>query len=555
MGSDEQDRSRILAAASELFRVNGFGGTTIDLVAREAGVKPHTVRRLFGGRRDLLVAVLQSHDEPPVAELVGRAAAADSGTPPLSALIEAAHRLIVQPQDSWDPLELEALARAREDDGLLAVAQDRILGRIANAKAVAASSRQAGGVDLELSDAAIVHLAMALSLGLAMLDPVAPQRPTPSQWDALIARIGSAVAPAELLLEPDFEVSVRWRVRVDVPDRPGGIARLVRALAGLHIYTVYLQVVGFGPGTRTIDIGLVAPEHVSGEVLQAAAESVGSNAHVTLSGPGETGEDLLTLTIDGATQVVKHPEDAPRVAAALVAADSYEVIEATEGADDRSDVLRLQWTSNKHVVLHRGWAPFARLEQARASAVLRLSAAIARISGDREQGGWVDRVRTGTIWIRLARPEDSDAVAQMHERTSERSRYQRYFSVTHWRDLQLRRLAGGHRGASLVAMSRDGDIIALGNVFPAESEGGEPAAEIALLVEDAHQGSGVGTAMLTRMLQVAHEMGFEQVVADVLAENKGMIRLLTRTGLDWRTSYSEGVAHMVAPLAGNSAMG
>lgn len=548
MAPDEQDQARILAAASALFRANGFGGTTVEMVAREADVKPHTVRRLVGGRRDLLSAVLQSRTEPPVAELVGRAAAANSNTPPLPALIEAAHELILQPQDSWDPLELEVLARARDDEGMRTLAQDRILGRLANASSVAASSRKSGGVDQELSDAAIVHLAMALSLGMAMLDPVAPQRPTPAQWDALIARIGAAVAPDELLLEPEFEVSQRWRVRVDVPDRPGGIARLVRALAGLHIYTVYLQVVGIAGGSRTIDIGLIAPEHVSAAVIAAAAQSAGSNAHVTRSGPGETGEDLLTLTIDGATQVVKHPEDAPRVAAALVAADSFEVIEATHGADDRADVLRLQWTSNKHVLLHRSWAPFARLEQTRASAVLRLSAAIARISGDREQGGWVDQVKTGTIWIRLARPEDSDAVARMHDRSSERSRYQRYFSVAHWRDLQLRRLAGGHRGASLVAMSRDGDIIALGNVFPDETEAGDPAAEIALLVEDAHQGTGVGTAMLTRMLQVARDMGFKQVVADVLAENRGMIRLLGRTGLDWHTSYSEGVAHMVAPL-------
>ena len=107
-------------------------------------------------------------------------------------------------------------------------------------KAISASSRAAGGLDPELSDNAVVHLSMALSIGLAMLDPVATHRPTPLEWDAMIARIGAAVAPSELLLQPAYEVSERWRVRVDIPDRPGGMARIIRALGALHVYTVSL---------------------------------------------------------------------------------------------------------------------------------------------------------------------------------------------------------------------------------------------------------------------------------------------------------------------------
>ena len=41
-----------------------------------------------------------------------------------------------------------------------------------------AASRQAGGVDPDLSDNAVVHLSMALSIGLAMLDPITTARPT-----------------------------------------------------------------------------------------------------------------------------------------------------------------------------------------------------------------------------------------------------------------------------------------------------------------------------------------------------------------------------------------
>lgn len=547
MPNDDEARNRIVAAASQLFQAKGYGATTPADVADAAGLSQRTVRRVVGGKRALLDAVLAGsalHSD--VADLVSQAAAHPDRTPPLSALIEAAHRLMTDPSAGWSPLELELIARARDDEELHAVAAERVAHRSDNAKAVAASSRAAGGIDPALSDNAIVHLSMALSLGMAMLDPVAIHRPSAAEWDALMARIGVAVAPGEMLLAPEYEVSTRWRVRVDIPDRPGGIARLLRAMAALHVYAVYLQVVGSGDGRRTIDLGLAAPPHVSEGVIRAAAESAGSNAYVG-DGADDSGADLLTRTIDGATHLVKHPEDAPAITAALVSADRVEVIDATEGVDDTTDVLRLQWTPHRHVLLHRSWAPFARTEQARASAVLRLATAVARLAGDEDLGGWIEPVRGGTVWIRLARPEDAHAVAAMHERSSERSRYQRYFSLTNWREIQLRRLSGGHRGATLVAMSRDGLIVGLGNLFP-EGPGDERTAEIALLVEDAQQGTGVGTVLLRRMLELAPRLGFASVSAHVLAENKGMIRMLERTGLAWRRTVSEGVVAMTAAL-------
>ena len=78
------------------------------------------------------------------------------------------------------------------------------------------------------------------------------------------------------------------------------------------------------------------------------------------------------------------------------------VIDAGSGMDEDSHVLRLQWTPSRHVLIQRDWGPFTPIERRRASALLRLSAAIARLSGDDDQIGWIDPVRDGTVWIRLA---------------------------------------------------------------------------------------------------------------------------------------------------------
>jgi RimJ/RimL family protein N-acetyltransferase len=361
-----------------------------------------------------------------------------------------------------------------------------------------------------------------------------------------MARIGLSVAPPEMLLTPEHEARTLWRIRVDVPDAPGAVARLVRALSALHVYTVGLQVVGTEDRHRTVDVVLTAPEGVDPGTILGAAMSAGRNGYIT-EGSDLDAQDLPTRTIDGTTRLLTDPAWGPRAARELLEAESVEVIRPNEGVDDRSNVLRLQWTPDEHVILRRSWAPFARAEQARASALLRFATTVARQAGDEDAVGWMQPIKDGRVWIRLAHPEDADALAEMHQRCSERTRYLRYVSLGEWRDVQLRRLTGGHRGATLVAMSETGSIVAIGNVFPDQDQPLR-AAEIALLVEDAYQARGVGSALLRRQIALAERLGFREVVAVVLAENSGMLHLLERTPLSWTSSIEAGVATWRAPL-------
>lgn len=52
-------REQILRAAGRVFGARGYAGATTDLVAQEAGISQPYVVRMFGGKDNLLVAVLE----------------------------------------------------------------------------------------------------------------------------------------------------------------------------------------------------------------------------------------------------------------------------------------------------------------------------------------------------------------------------------------------------------------------------------------------------------------------------------------------------------------
>ncbi len=552
MVSEDELRQRILDAAAELFAERGYGGTKLAMVAEKAHVPARTVKRLTGGRTQLFAQVMAAKVTSEAADRLASAAAEPTAEPPLSVLLNAVSEIFAAPERSWNLLELEALTRAHQDGEVRALEADRIQRRWANTKKVTEQTRQAGGIDDAVDDDAFVHFALALSVGLAMVDPVVERQPSQANWNALMSRLGASIAPAEFALRAEHEARSPWRLRIDIPDVPGGMARLLRVLSMLHVYLVGSWVLGSDGGTRTVDLALTVPAGVTSESLLAAAMAVGSNGYVT-QGADDDDVDLPTRVLDMSSELVTNPGSAALMAARLVEADQFEVTSATEGDDDSAEVLRLQWTPDQHVVLHRQWAPFARAEKTRASALLRLAAAISSAEGDADALGWVEPLRGGgTVWIRLARPEDADAVAEMHDRCSELSRYQRYFtSVNEWRGVQLRWLSGGHRGATLVVMNEEGAIIGLGNVFPDTSDEGDTddqAAEVALIVEDAFHGRGVGSRLLRHLIELAERLGFSEVVASVLTDNPAILRLLVATGLDWHKSFHQGVVSMRAPL-------
>jgi RimJ/RimL family protein N-acetyltransferase len=143
--------------------------------------------------------------------------------------------------------------------------------------------------------------------------------------------------------------------------------------------------------------------------------------------------------------------------------------------------------------------------------------------------------------VRPIRPDDEPALAALFGRLSARSVYQRFLTpfarvpaewVRHFANVDHR------RRIALVAEDVAGALRAVAQLEPGlEPESGE----IAVTVDDGWHGRGIGTALLDRLLTEAERHGVRRFTADVLAENRPMLRMIWRLGEIRRRELDHGV--------------
>lgn len=469
--------------------------------------------------------------------------------PPSQALLATARRILGDPASLWDSRELQALALAPYDEGLRDAMRLRLEQRWEGMAEVLTQLRGAGGVDDVIdTDAATLH-ALALGAGLAILDDALPRTVNEAAWLGLTARIVESLAAAEL---PDVEANCdryQWRARIEVRNSPVAVAKVLRVLALSHVQVISLFThQQEDEQSQLVDMFLSAPVETRRDTIEQVLISVATRV-IVARGTAVDAVDIATRVLYLAARLVDDPASAPQAAAQLVLANSWEVTSATEGEDISPYVMRLMWTPERHVILRREQAPFTRTERERASALLALVQSAAEARGIDEGIGWTELDAIGgPTQMRLARPGDAEEVAAMHARCSEATLFERYFApVSAWREEQLRRLTGGHRGATLVVVDASGSIIGLGNVFP-DRPGDADTAEVALIIDDAHQGAGLGSRLLDHLIEMSRRLGFARVTAYVLADNHRMQHVLGATGLDWQRRVDPELGQSVVRL-------
>ena len=81
---------------------------------------------------------------------------------------------------------------------------------------------------------------------------------------------------------------------------------------------------------------------------------------------------------------------------------------------------------------------------------------------------------------------------------------------------------------------------------------GADEAEVAFVVEDAHQGRGLGSVLMEHLVARARQAGIARFVAEVLPANSRMMRVFTDAGYEVARRYADGVVHLTFPIAPTS---
>ncbi|MBP0453566.1 GNAT family N-acetyltransferase [Kitasatospora sp. RG8] len=156
----------------------------------------------------------------------------------------------------------------------------------------------------------------------------------------------------------------------------------------------------------------------------------------------------------------------------------------------------------------------------------------------------------GTARIRPITPADAGRLVEFYEQVSDQSKYFRFFApYPRLSDKDVRRFTHHDfvNRVGLAVVIRDRFIATVR--YDRIDADGRPSdtgtdAEVAFLVQDAHQGRGVASALLEHIAAVAQERGIRRFQAEVLPENRKMVKVFTDAGYTQHRSFADGVVHL-----------
>jgi AcrR family transcriptional regulator len=187
---EDPTRERLLTAAAEVFAEKGYDRAGVQEIARRAGFTTGAIYGRFRGKADLLLAAIgsQSHDE--FEELFAEYATQGK---PLDILHTVGAHLVTDEFDSGQALLLEAFVAARREPELAAMLRAVITEQGNELLQLIDDAKRTGGVDADLDSLSVVRFCHAVALGFLLFGALGLEVPEPAPWEALIARLISAV--------------------------------------------------------------------------------------------------------------------------------------------------------------------------------------------------------------------------------------------------------------------------------------------------------------------------------------------------------------------------
>jgi len=160
----DETRSRLIEAASRSFAENGYDGTRIAEIAREAGLSSGAIYAHYESKTELLLASLQARSKGEIAGLVRSEMQADL----LSTVVALGSTLDV-PDATDSGLLIEAIVASRRDTELKALLAEGMEGRQQFLADLIRVAQQDGQVASSLSPEVAARFLLMVRLGAKLL--------------------------------------------------------------------------------------------------------------------------------------------------------------------------------------------------------------------------------------------------------------------------------------------------------------------------------------------------------------------------------------------------
>lgn len=154
--------------------------------------------------------------------------------------------------------------------------------------------------------------------------------------------------------------------------------------------------------------------------------------------------------------------------------------------------------------------------------------------------------------VRRACARDISAVSAFLQGLSDRSRRLRFHGACSGTSPSLLRLlcdVDGQRHQAWFAWAGQGTAEAVVGEARFVRDGQGDAAELAIAVADAHQGSGLAQSLMQRVLEAAANAGVRELYGNVMDGNERMQAFMRAFGFEARRLSHEGVIRMRRQLA------
>jgi GNAT superfamily N-acetyltransferase len=147
--------------------------------------------------------------------------------------------------------------------------------------------------------------------------------------------------------------------------------------------------------------------------------------------------------------------------------------------------------------------------------------------------------------MRFGKPSDRGALLNSFERLSARSRYMRFFSpMPTLSDSMADYLSDVDTTDKVAVVSYPADdpsnLVGVVRYYRSTERSDE--AEVALTVQDSHQGRGLGGVMYDRCAAVARANGINTFTATILGENRAMIKFFANRGAELQRDEDDATA-------------